>query len=501
MKVLNNLDLASNQLLNAKIQNLASDLTPAGNASAIWYNTQSNLMKTSNGTTVDTLTNILESITGSGAIQVSAIAGKGQTVSIQAASGSLPGTMSASDFSKLAAATNANTASAIVLRDPSGNFSAGTITAALTGTASNATQLNGQAATYYLTRANQTGTQTASTISDLSTVVQGYTLNQFGAPTAAVAMNAQRITGLADPISAQDAATKNYVDSLAVGLDVKGSVRLASVANVTGTYTATGGTSARGQITAAPNTLDGVTLVAGNRILLKDQTTAAQDGIWTVTTVGTGSTGVWDRAQDWDQDSDVSAGAFMFVEEGTVNGDTGWVLTTNNPIIVGGASGTSLTFAQFSSAGSYTNGNGLSLTGNTFAVVGTANRISVSSSGVDIAATYVGQATITTLGTIGAGTWQGTAVGVAFGGTGASTAANARTNLGAVGRFAQTLSTSATSYAIAHNLGSQDVDVVVRDASTNAIVLVDATASDVNTVTLTFASAPSANAYRVAVFG
>lgn len=178
------------------------------------------------------------------------------------------------------------------------------------------------------------------------------TLSQVGAPTAAVSFNSQNITSLADPVNPQDAATKSYVDAARAGLDVKQSVRAASTATVTVTYNATGGTSARGQITAAPNTLDGVTLAANDRILLKNQTTGAQNGIYVVTTLGTGANGVWDRATDFDADAEVTAGAFAFVEEGTTNADSGWVLATNNPIIIGGASGTALTFNQFSGSSS-----------------------------------------------------------------------------------------------------------------------------------------------------
>lgn len=178
------------------------------------------------------------------------------------------------------------------------------------------------------------------------------THSQVGAPTADVGWGNFKLTNLADPTNPQDAATKFYVDAARTGLDVKASVRAASTATVTVTYNATGGTSTRGQITAAPNTLDGVTLAANDRILLKNQSTGAQNGIWVVSTLGTGANGVWDRATDFDADAEVTAGAFTFVEEGTANADSGWVLATNNPITIGGASGTALTFNQFSGASS-----------------------------------------------------------------------------------------------------------------------------------------------------
>ncbi len=194
------------------------------------------------------------------------------------------------------------------------------------------------------------------------------TLSEVGLPGADVSLNSKKITNLADPTAAQDAATKAYVDATRSGLDVKQSVRLASTATVTVTYAQAGGTSTRGQITAAPNVLDEVNLAAGDRILLKNQAAGAQNGIWVVSTLGTGANGVWDRATDFDQDAEVTAGAFTFVAEGTANADSGWVLTTNDAIVIGGASGTVLAFAQFSGAGQITAGSGLTKTGNTLNV-------------------------------------------------------------------------------------------------------------------------------------
>lgn len=252
------------------------------------------------------------------------------------------------------------------------------------------------------------------------------TLNNILAPTAALAMNSQKITGLATPTNVDDAVTKAYVDGVVTGLDIKQSVRVASIASVTVTYTATGGTSGRGQITAAPNTLDGVTLVANDRILLKDQATGA-NGIWVVTTLGTGATGVWDRATDFDSDAEVTPGAYVWVEEGTQQ-DSAWVVTNNAPIVIGGASGTTLVWTLFSSASALIAGNGLTKTGNAIDVVGTTNRISVATDSIDISTNYVGQGTITTVGALSSGslTTGFTAVAVPQGGTGATTKSAAR---------------------------------------------------------------------------
>jgi hypothetical protein len=156
------------------------------------------------------------------------------------------------------------------------------------------------------------------------------------------------------PVLDTEAANKKYVDDSVVaastGLKVKESVRATTTIS-SGTYNATGGASARGQLTAAPSTIDGVPLSVGNRILVKDHSTPAANGIYTVTTVGTGATGIWDRATDFDADAEVTSNAFCFVEEGAVASDTAWVLTTNNPITIGGAVGTPLTFTQFAGAG------------------------------------------------------------------------------------------------------------------------------------------------------
>lgn len=218
---------------------------------------------------------------------------------------------------------------------------------------------------------------------------------------------------VATPTDDGHAATKGYVDSARSGLDVKQSVRVATTAAIN-----------LSTDLEADDIIDGVTLVAGDRVLVKNQGTASENGIYVAVALGAG---VASRSTDADTSAEVTTGMFTFVSEGTVNADSGFVLSTNDTITLGT---TGLTFVQFSGAGQITAGDGLTKSGNTINAVGTAGRISVSSDAINIDTTYVGQSTITTLGTITTGTWNGTDIAIADGGTGASTAGDARTNLG-----------------------------------------------------------------------
>lgn len=473
---LTNIDLGYNQLKRGRLDNQAAD--PTGLALAqegyAMFRTDTLVGEVWNGTAFDRLSGVVVQVAGttaSGTVQgvtaTSAALGVGRqdqlvTISTTAATGAQAGSLAASDFTKLANSTATNTASTLISRDASGNFAAGVITASLTGTASNATNLNGQASTYYLARANHTGTQLAATISDFDNQVRTSRLDQLAVPTAPVAFNSQRATGLLDPVAAQDGATKNYVDSVASGLDVKASVRVASTVNVvvaTGTLIA----------------VDGVTVVAGDRVLLKNQTTASENGVYVA------SAGAWARSTDNNTSALMPSGAFVFTEQGTSQAATGWVLSTQSPITLGT---TALVFTQFSGAGTYAAGLGLQLTGNSFSVLGTANRISVSGTGVDISAAYVGQASITTVGTIGTGIWQGTAVGVAFGGTGATTAAAARTNLGATTKITGTITGngSLTSFSFTHNLATANHSLTMVDNAGNVTYADFALGANVDTI-------------------
>ena len=210
---------------------------------------------------------------------------------------------------------------------------------------------------------------------------------------------------------------KTYVDSVANGLDVKASVRVATTANLGATYNNSAGTLTNSGAQAAI-AIDDIALSATNRVLVKNQSLAAQNGFYKVTTVGTGSANwVLTRTPDADAASELTAGAFTFAEEGTLNGDNGYVMSTDGAVTLGT---TAITFEQFSGAGQITAGNGLTKNGNTIDAVGTADKITVSADAITIASSYVGQNSITTLGTIGAGTWAATDIAVAHGGTGLS---------------------------------------------------------------------------------
>ena len=431
-KFLTSIDLNQNELLNFKVQSLAS--APSAYTGRMYYNSTNGVVQVYNGTAwVNAITSITTTGANTDAITVTPSANGTVTIGLNLADVDSAGLLTAAFWSDLNGATTSATINTLAKRDGNGNIS------------------------------------------------------------------------VATPTADAHAATKAYVDAARSGLDVKQSVRVASVAPV-----------AIATALEEGDVIDGVTLVAGDRVLLKDQSTASENGIYVAVASGAGAAS---RATDADTSAEVTTGMFTFVSEGTVNADNGFVLTTNDTITLGT---TNLTFVQFSGAGQITAGFGLTKSGNTLDVVGTADRITANNDSIDIASTYAGQGTITTLGTIATGTWGSgaTNIAVSSGGTNASTAATARANLGIENPGAATAANTSTptlariaskgcalhvsevsTTVVTHNFNNVNVIVQIFQPSTGEIVIGDVTARTADSVTVVLLGTIAANAYTIVVTG
>jgi hypothetical protein len=262
--------------------------------------------------------------------------------------------------------------------------------------------------------------------------------------TGRVDVSGSVITGVAEPVNATDAATKGYVDTVAEGLHVHQAANCATTNTLAvlsgGTVTYNNGTAGVGAtltLSDALSTIDGYTLNNGDRILVKNETTQAHNGLYTRT-----SATVLTRSNDFDTEAEIAGGDFVFVENGTIFGNTGFVQTFE--VLTVGTD--TVIFQQFSGTGTFTAGNGLTIAGTEFNVGGTLDRITVGPDSVDIASNYVGQSSITTLGTIATGTWQGTIISPTYGGTGVNNGTSTITlggNLVTSGTFATTITSTA----------------------------------------------------------
>ena len=279
-------------------------------------------------------------------------------------------------------ATSANTASAIVARDGSGNFTANTITANLTGNVSGSSgSTTGNAAT-------ATSLQTARAINGVNfdgtaaitvtaasgtlsgnTLAAGVTASSLTSLGTIANLTATAGTIATTPTASTDIANKLYVDTVAQGLDAKASCVAATTADIT---------------LSGAQTIDGVSVIAGNRVLVKNQSLSQNNGIYLC------ASGAWTRTTDADTWDELTS-AFTFIEQGTVNADTGYVCTAN----AGGTLGTTaLPWSQFSGAGTFTAGTGLTLTGSVFSLT---SPVAVANGGTGL--TSLGSGVATFLGT------------------------------------------------------------------------------------------------------
>lgn len=307
-------------------------------------------------------------------------------------------------------------------------------------------------------------------------------LDQITAPTASVSLNSQKITNLLDGTANQDAASWGQVQSLIQGVRWLGA-RAASTANVT---IPPGGTTL---------TVDTVSLANGEVVLLKNQTAPAENGPYVVS--GIGSSVVLTRTPEMNTAAEVDGKVFI-IEDGTQAG-TMWItiseVTTlgTDPIV----------FTQFNSATDIVAGAGLTRTGTTLDVNVDNSSIEINADILRVKALGIVNSMIAA-GTIDLTTKVTGLLPVLNGGTGSSSAAGARTNLGAVGKFSADITGdgTTTSFPITHSFGTKDIHVQVWEATSDLEVFVDKVRTSTNVVTINFSVAPVVSkVYRVVVMG
>jgi hypothetical protein len=237
-----------------------------------------------------------------------------------------------------------------------------------------------------------------------------------------VNVNNNKIINLAIPTEPKDAVTKEYVDEIAQGLSVKPAVQAATTENLVGTYTnGTAGVGATLNIGPAVELdIDGWTTWAlEDGVLVKDQTNKAHNGRYYIYQVGDVDTDwILIRCTACDEQDEIPS-AYVFVQHGDTYSNTGWVAAVED-LATFEVGVDDITWVQFSGAGTFTAGDGLVLDGPEFNIVGTADRITANADSIDIASTYVGQTSITTLGNVTTGTWSADVVDETKGGTGQS---------------------------------------------------------------------------------
>lgn len=453
-KFLVSIDLNKNELQNAVIQNLATaPSTPL--AGQVYYNTVDNQLYIYNGTRWEVAGNAVQS----GLLSSRPAAGSVDAGTIYYATDNY-----LFYYSDGSTWQQANAFGNVVTETSYGQSSAnGTSTNYARADHTHGTPALGTATPNAI--AGVTGSAGSATTPSKEDHTHAFT------PAADLSMAGYKLTNVGTPSAGTDAANKSYVDSVAQGLDTKASVVAATTTN--GTLATA---FANGQV------VDGVTLATGDRLLIKNQTDATANGIYTVN-----ATGAPTRSTDMDNGAEFPS-AYVFVEQGTVNADTGWVCTNNAPVTLGT---TNIVWAQFSGAGTYTANNGVLLTGSVFSFAPESGKgLQTSSNG----------AAIKLATTSGLNVASDLAVGA---GNGISVLTNtvAIDSTVVVSKYAASVGDgSATSYTVTHNLGTRDVIVSVYDnSSPYAEVVTDVAHSTTNTVTIAFSVAPTTNQYRVVV--
>jgi hypothetical protein len=301
-----------------------------------------------------------------------------------------------------------------------------------------------------------------------------------------------KVTNLAEPTNPQDAATKNYVDTVAQGLHIHEAVHAATTENLNGTYD--NGTAGVGAtitfIGSSLTVLDGHTLNVGDRILVKNQTNTFENGIYVYT-----SDTVLTRAADFNTAAEIHGGDFVFVENGTLYNSTGWV--NENEVNTVGTDG--ILWLQFSGSGTFTAGAGLTLSGTQFSVdvTPTSGNASLINTG---GAVEVKVNTNDGLEVTASGLGINNGTGLTF--SGGALVFDTANGYGTRKLAFNLGDGSATSYTVNHALATRDVTVhVYENASPYAQVEADVEHADSNNLIIKFASAPTSNQYRVVVVG
>ena len=534
-RFLTQLDMSGNQILNAAFEKLATDPTTGNFEGRIYYNTVNDLLKVYNGTAWIAVGSIIDVAGTTNEIEVSVVGGiatiglpttinanttgsaaKLTTTRAIELSGDVTGTANFDGSAAINISTTIAANSVALGTDTTGNYVAdlaagtgisvsggGSETATITVTNTGVTALAGTA--NQITASGSTGSVTLS-LPNAVTFPGTVTLN-------------------ADPTQALEAATKQYVDAFAQGLHVHASVTTATTGNIA-------------DFDNPAASIDGVTLIDGMRVLVKNQSTTSENGIYVYDLATTALV----RASDFNSAAEIQGGDFVFCTGGSTYDNTGWVQTEKVTTL-----GTDpIAFTQFSGAGTYAAGNGLTLTGNSFSIntgvtadLSTAQTLTNKTlTNPTISGLYLSDNTIIVEGTADSFettvnfsdptadrtiTFQDATGTVAFTGD-ITTAIDAITTtvieegtnlyytdtrvntILSNGAYTKKVSanvgnTTNTSFAITHSLGTRDVQVQVYDNATYDTVEVDVVRTNTNTVTVSFAAAPATDAYRVVIIG